>query len=84
MRTLPITDREEINNILKACKTCWVAMSDDNIPYVLPMNFALDGDDIILHSAQHGRMWETLKKNPQVCINWTLGEEIAWQDVKVG
>ena len=84
MRTLPINDREEINNILKACKTCWVAMSDENIPYVLPMNFAQDGDYIILHSAQHGRMWETLKKNPQVCINWTLGEEITWQDVRVG
>lgn len=84
MRTIPITDREEINNILKACRTCWLAMSDENIPYVLPMNFALDGDYIILHSAQHGRMWETLKKNPQVCINWTLGEEITWQDVRVG
>lgn len=84
MRTLPITDREEINNILKACKTCWVAMSDENIPYVLPMNFAPDGDYIILHSAQHGRMWETIRKNPQVCINWTLGEEIVWQDVRVG
>ncbi len=84
MRTLPINDREEINNILKACKTCWVAMADENVPYVLPMNFALDGDEIILHSAQHGRMWETIMKNPQVCINWTLGEEIAWQDVRVG
>jgi hypothetical protein len=29
-------------------------------------------------------MWETLKKNPRVCINWTLGEELAWQDVRVG
>lgn len=58
-------------------------MSDENIPYVLPMNFALDGNTVILHSAQHGRMWETLKKNPKVCINWTLGEELAWQDEQV-
>jgi nitroimidazol reductase NimA-like FMN-containing flavoprotein (pyridoxamine 5'-phosphate oxidase superfamily) len=29
-------------------------------------------------------MWETLQKNPKVCINWTLGEELAWQDEKVG
>ena len=29
-------------------------------------------------------MWETLKKNPKVCINWTLGEELAWQDERVG
>jgi nitroimidazol reductase NimA-like FMN-containing flavoprotein (pyridoxamine 5'-phosphate oxidase superfamily) len=59
-------------------------MSVDNSPYVLPMNFALEGDVVILHSAQSGRMWETVQKNPKVCINWTLGEELAWQDVRVG
>ncbi|MBN2635628.1 MAG: pyridoxamine 5'-phosphate oxidase family protein, partial [Prolixibacteraceae bacterium] len=67
-----------------SCKTCYLAMAEDNIPYVLPMNFALDGDSVILHTAQSGRMWETLQKNPNVCINWTLGEELKWQDVRVG
>lgn len=84
MRTLFIEDRNEINEVIKACKTCYVAMSDGDTPYVLPMNFGLDGDTIILHSAQSGRMWETIRKNPKVCINWTLGEELAWQDVRVG
>ena len=59
-------------------------MSVDDQPYILPMNFALDGDTVILHSAQEGRMWESILKNPKVCINWTLGEELAWQDVRVG
>ena len=59
-------------------------MSVDDQPYVLPMNFALEGDTVILHSAQEGRLWESILKNPKVCINWTLGEELAWQDVRVG
>lgn len=84
MRTYFITDRNEIDAILKQCKTCYVAMSENDQPYVIPMNFAMDGDRVILHSAQHGRMWETIKKNPKVCINWTLGEELAWQDEQVG
>ena len=84
MRTLFIEDRKEINEIINSCKTCYLAMSDENVPYVLPMNFALDKNVVILHSAQSGRMWETLKKNFNVCINWTLGEELAWQDVRVG
>jgi uncharacterized protein len=84
MRTHFIHDRKEIDAILKQCKTCYVAMSIDDVPYVLPLNFAMDGDRVILHSAQQGRMWETIKKNPKVCINWTLGEELAWQDEKVG
>lgn len=84
MRTHFIEDRNEIDEIFKQCKTCYVAMSDSDIPYVLPLNFGILGDQVILHSAQHGRMWETIKKNPQVCIIWTLGEELAWQDERVG
>jgi len=84
MRTHFIHDRKEIDAILKNCRTCYVAMSDNDVPYILPLNFGIDGDRIILHSAQSGRMWETIKKNPKVCINWTLGEELAWQDVQVG
>ncbi len=84
MRTLLIEDRKEINEVIQSCKTCFLAMSVNDQPYVLPMNFALEGNTIILHSAQSGRMWETLKQNPKVCINWTLGEELAWQDVQVG
>ncbi len=84
MRTLFIENREKINKIILDCKTCYLAMSEGGFPYVLPMNFALEGDTVILHSAQSGRMWETLKKNPNVCINWTIGEEIKWQNVKVG
>lgn len=84
MRTHFIHNRKEIDNILRQCKTCYLAMSENNVPYVLPMNFGIDGDRIILHSAQSGRMWETIKKNPKVCINWTLGEELAWQDEQVG
>ena len=84
MRTLFIENREEINEIIRSCKTCYVALSENGQPYVLPMNFALEGDYIILHSAQSGRMWETVKKNPKVGINWTLGENLAWQDERVG
>jgi nitroimidazol reductase NimA-like FMN-containing flavoprotein (pyridoxamine 5'-phosphate oxidase superfamily) len=84
MRTLFIENREEIDKIIRACKTCYLAMSDNDFPYILPMNFALDGNSVIIHSAQSGRMWETLKRNPNVCINWIIGEDLAWQDVKVG
>lgn len=84
MRTLDIINRNEIDKIIRACKTCYLAMTENDIPYVLPMNFALADDFVILHSAQGGRMWETLEKNPNVCINWTLGEELAWQNVRVG
>jgi uncharacterized protein len=84
MRTLNIKNREEIDDIIRSCKTCYLAMSNHDQPYVLPMNFALDGDNIILHSAQNGRKWDIMKINPKVCIIWTMGEELAWQDPGIG
>lgn len=84
MRTLFIKNKKQIYEIIRACKTCFLAMSENSQPYVIPMNFALEDDYVILHSAPEGRMWETIKTNPKVCINWTLGEDLAWQDEKVG
>jgi uncharacterized protein len=84
MRTNFIQDKKEIDAVIRSCKTCYLAMSVDNKPYILPMNFALEGDTVILHSAQEGRLWRSIQNNPKVCINWTLGEELAWQDVRVG
>jgi nitroimidazol reductase NimA-like FMN-containing flavoprotein (pyridoxamine 5'-phosphate oxidase superfamily) len=70
--------------IIKACRTCWLGVCDAGIPYVVPMNFALDGDSVILHSGKDGRLPETLRRNPTVCINWTLGDTVTWQDKLVG
>jgi len=84
MRTLNINNREEIDQIITSCKTCFVSFCENNRPYSVPMNFALDKDTIIIHMSQSGRKWDTLKNNPQVCINWMLGEKIAWQDISVG
>jgi len=84
MRTYFITDQEEREKVIRMCKTCFIAMADDNKPYVVPMNFALDGNTVLLHGAQEGRKWEILNKNPKICVTWMLGEELAWQDVQVG
>ncbi len=55
MRTLFIENCDEINRIITACRTCYLAMAEGNQPYVLPMNFALDGDFIVLHSLKFNR-----------------------------
>jgi uncharacterized protein len=84
MRTVFIEDRAVIEALIRSCKICFLAMASENVPYVLPMNFALDGDVVIMHSAQSGRMWETIRQNPKVCISWNQGDELAWQNERVG
>ncbi|HPD59765.1 MAG TPA: pyridoxamine 5'-phosphate oxidase family protein, partial [Paludibacteraceae bacterium] len=55
MRTFFIEDQVEIENIINACDICFVGISElDGSPYVIPMNFAFDHNEVILHSAPEG------------------------------
>ncbi len=71
MKTFSIEEQNHINEIISACQTCFVGMADiDGTPYVLPMNFGYDENNIYLHSAQEGRSICILEKNPKVCITF--------------
>ena len=54
-----ITGRENIEPILRACKTCRVAMIADGAPYVVPLNFGYTWDDdgltLYFHSGLRAR-----------------------------
>lgn len=63
-----ITEREELRRILAGARVCRVAMCDGDRPYLVPLSFALDGDDLVLHSAREGRKLDVLRRNPAVCF----------------
>lgn len=80
MRTYSIEEQERVERIIKACTLCYVGMADDDgVPYVLPMNFGYDGENVYLHSAQEGHAISVLEKNPNVCIAFCAGGELVWQ-----
>ncbi len=64
-----ITDPKEIESIIRAAKTCHVAMVDEGEPYIVPVTFGYDGRSLYFHSALEGRKIEALKKDPRVCFN---------------
>ena len=73
--------RKEIRDIIKNCKVCHVAMIDNDMPYVVPLNFGYEiiDDTLILyfHSAKEGRKIDILHKNNTVCFEMCLeGEPI--------
>jgi len=70
------TDREELRSILAAARVCRVAMCDGDRPYLVPLSFALDGDDLVLHAAREGRKLEILRRNPAVCFEVEEGVTI--------
>src|SRR5512133_3293331 len=65
-----ITDRGELRRVLEDARVCRLAMADGGRPYLVPLSFALDGDDLVLHSARAGRKLELLRRNPEVCFEF--------------
>lgn len=76
-----ITYIADIISILDSCKTCHIAMIDDDMPYVVPMSYGYEivDDTLILyfHSAKEGRKIEILHKNNNLCFELcTEGEPV--------
>lgn len=76
-----LKDREihnmaEIEEIINKTDVCYVAMSIDNEPYVLPFNFTYEDKIIYLHSAPDGKKIDILNKNPKVSIAFCPTHEL--------
>ncbi|HPD97718.1 MAG TPA: pyridoxamine 5'-phosphate oxidase family protein [Synergistales bacterium] len=63
-----ITERSQIEAILKRAKMCRVAFFDNEYPYMVPLCFGFDGQSIWFHGFNGGKKMECLRKNPRVCF----------------
>jgi uncharacterized protein len=73
-----IIDKEIIESILKKADHCVIALSDNNSPYIVPMNFGFKDQTLYLHSSPEGRKIKILKSNNKV----SFGVEIKTKLVK--
>lgn len=75
-----VTDRCEIEEIIKSCRVCHVAMLSEGRPYVLPLCYGYqmkeDGTLVLyFHSAKAGQKIDCLKADGRVCFDITLEGE---------
>ena len=65
-----ITDLVQIFEVIEKCGIVHLGMVDNDMPYVVPLNFGYERveDSLVLyfHSASEGRKIDILKKNPHV------------------
>ncbi len=69
-----ITDKKEIEAILKKAFVCHLGLSDGEQPYVVPMNYGYEDGHVYLHCASEGKRLDILKKNNKVCFEMDLFE----------
>ncbi|RUT73128.1 pyridoxamine 5'-phosphate oxidase family protein [Ancylomarina longa] len=81
MKTIFIKGKEQIEEIIQSCDICFVGVIDtEGKPYVVPMNFGFKEDYVYLHGTNFGKLIDSLKINPEVCITFCTPPELAYQD----
>ena len=83
-----VSDKTEIIKIIEKCDVCRLGLSDNNIPYVVPMNFGYLYDDgkltLYFHGASQGRKHDIIANNPVACFEMDCSHKLieadnAWQ-----
>lgn len=71
-----ITDRSEIDAVIRRSKVCRLGLSDHGQPYVVPLCFGYDGHVLYLHCAGEGRKLDILRQNANVCVEFDVFEGV--------
>ena len=71
-----ITDKAEVEEIIRKSLVCRLAMVDGQTPYMVPLCFGYQDNTLYLHSAREGKKLELLKTNPNVCFEFDVDTEL--------
>lgn len=75
-----ITDRNEIDEIVYSARVMHLALSDNNMPFLVPVFYAYDGSSLYFHSAKAGTKINILKRNNQVCFEISVDHGVVESD----
>lgn len=72
-----IRDKKEIESIIEKATVCRVAFSENDVPYIVPLNFGYKDDCLYFHSAADGKKIDIIKQNNQVCFEVDVDQEVV-------
>ena len=76
-----IKDRKEIESIIQSAQVCRIGLSEDNVPYVVPMNFGYKDNCLYFHCAKAGKKIDVIRQNNKVCFEMDIDQTIVNQKV---
>jgi nitroimidazol reductase NimA-like FMN-containing flavoprotein (pyridoxamine 5'-phosphate oxidase superfamily) len=65
-----ITDKSEIESVIRKSQICRLGLSENGLPYIVPLCFGYQDDSLYFHSATEGRKIDILRRNNQVCFEF--------------
>ena len=79
-----ITNQAEIIHIIDKCDVCRLALSDHNVPYIVPMNYGYQyADDkltLYFHGAKEGKKLDIIARNPLACFEVDCSHKLIEAD----
>jgi nitroimidazol reductase NimA-like FMN-containing flavoprotein (pyridoxamine 5'-phosphate oxidase superfamily) len=72
-----ITRHEDLEAILHSAQVCRLAMTNQETPYVVPMNYGYQDKTLYFHCAGSGRKLDIIHDNPLVCFELDIQYEIT-------
>lgn len=75
-----IIEDEILNEIIGCAKVCRLGLSDEGVPYIVPLCFGYKEKTLYFHSAIEGNKIEIIKKNPSVCFEFDRNIELVRSD----
>ena len=76
-----ITDRAEIDAIIRSAKVMRIALADGDMPFVVPVFYAYDGTALYFHSAHAGTKIEIMKRNKNVCFEISIDHGVIENEI---
>lgn len=72
-----IRDKDEIESIVQRAIVCRIAFSENDVPYIVPVNFGIRDDCLYFHSAAEGKKIEIIEQNNRVCFEVDIDQEVV-------
>ena len=72
-----IIEKSEIEAVIHKSMVCRLGLSDDDMPYIVPLCFGYQDNTIYVHSSLEGKKLDILRKNHNVCFEFDINTEIV-------
>ena len=72
-----ITNRRELETILSKATICRLGLLDQNIPYIVPLNFGYKNNCLYFHSAPEGKKIDLIRKKNNVSFEVDIDHGIT-------
>ncbi|MCL2051895.1 MAG: pyridoxamine 5'-phosphate oxidase family protein [Lachnospiraceae bacterium] len=83
-----ITDKAEILKIIEKCDVCRLAFADNDIPYIVPVNFGFEHTNgrliLYFHGANEGKKHDIIAKNPIACFEMDCSHRLIEAEEAAG